>query len=75
MPEIVVPVPKELEEEFKKFDTLLLQLAIQKLIRKKFEEFAKVEKILSRSKLTEREAIELSRKVNKSLAERYEKLR
>jgi hypothetical protein len=74
MAEIVVKIPKELEEDFKKINPLFLELAIQKLIKEKLEEFVKVERILAKSKLTEKEALELGRKVNKSLAKRYEKL-
>jgi len=72
MTEIVVKIPKELEEDFKKIDPLFLELAVQRLIKEKLEEFVKVERILAKSKLTEKEALELGRKVNKSLAKRYE---
>ncbi|MDT7886482.1 MAG: hypothetical protein RQ968_03835 [Thermoproteota archaeon] len=75
MVEIVVKIPKELEEDFKKIDPLLLELAVQRLIKEKLEEFVEVEKILSKSKLTEKVALELGRKVNKALAKRYEKLK
>lgn len=75
MAEIIVKIPKELEEDFKKIDPLLLELAVQRLIKEKLEEFVEVEKMLSKSKLTEKEALELGRKVNKALAKRYEKLR
>jgi CCR4-NOT transcriptional regulation complex NOT5 subunit len=75
MAEIVIKIPKELEEDFKKIDPLLLELAVQRLIKEKLEEFVEVEKMLSKSKLTEKEALELGRKVNKALAKRYEKLR
>ena len=75
MVEIVVKIPKELEEDFKKIDPLLLELAVQRLIKEKLEEFVEVEKMLSKSKLTEKEALELGRKVNKDLAKRYEKLK
>jgi CCR4-NOT transcriptional regulation complex NOT5 subunit len=75
MAEIVVKIPKELEKDFKKIDPLLLELAVQRLIKEKLEEFVEVEKMLSKSKLTEKEALELGRKVNKGLAKRYEKLR
>jgi GTPase SAR1 family protein len=75
MVEIVVKIPKELEEEFKKIDPLLLELAVQRLIKEKLEEFVEVEKMLSKTKLTEKEALELGRKVNKALAKRYEKLK
>jgi uncharacterized protein (UPF0303 family) len=54
---------------------LLLELAVQRLIKEKLEEFVEVEKMLSKSKLTEKEALELGRKVNKALAKRYEKLK
>jgi CCR4-NOT transcriptional regulation complex NOT5 subunit len=74
MAEIVVKIPKELEEDFKKIDPLFLELAVQRLIKEKLEEFVKVERILAKSKLTEKEALELGREVNKSLAKRYEKL-
>jgi hypothetical protein len=75
MAEVVVTIPKELEEEFKRLDPLLLQLALQKLVKERLEEFIKAEKIVSKSKLTEKEALKLGKKVNKSLAKRYEKLR
>jgi hypothetical protein len=75
MVEIVLKIPKELEEEFKKIDPLLLELAVQRLIKEKLEEFVEVEKMLSKSKLTEKKALELGRKVNKALAKRYEKLK
>jgi len=75
MVEIVVKIPRELEEDFKKIDPLLLELAVQRLIKEKLEEFVEVEKMLSKSKLTEKEALELGRKANKALAKRYEKLK
>jgi CCR4-NOT transcriptional regulation complex NOT5 subunit len=73
MTEITVKIPKELEEDFKKIDPLFLELAIQRLIKERIEEFVKVERILTKSKLTEKEALKLGRKINKSLAKRYEK--
>jgi hypothetical protein len=75
MLEIVVKIPRELEEDFKKIDPLLLELAVQRLIKEKLEEFVEVEKMLSKSKLTEKKALELGRKVNKALAKRYKKLK
>jgi hypothetical protein len=35
MVEIVVKIPKELGEDFKKIDPLLLELAVQRLIKEK----------------------------------------
>jgi len=65
---------KELEEDFKKIDPLFLELAVQRLIKEKLEDFVKVERIVAKSKLTEKDALELGREVNKSLVKRYEKL-
>jgi len=69
-----VKIPKELEEDFKEVDPLLLELAVQRLIREKLEGFLKVERVVAKSKLTEKDALELGRRVNKRLAKRYEKL-
>jgi len=74
MAEFVVTIPKEFEEDFKKIDPLLLQISVQKLIKEKLEDFVRVEKIISKSKLKEKDALELGKKVNKSLSKRYEKL-
>ena len=74
MGEIVITIPKELEEDFKKMDPLLLQLALQKFVKEKLEDFVIAERIISKSKLKEKDALELGKKVNKSLSKRYEKL-
>jgi hypothetical protein len=44
MVEIVVKIPKELEEDIKKIDPLMLELAVQRLIKEKLEEFVEVKK-------------------------------
>ncbi len=72
MAEIKVKVPEDFEEFFK-VDPLLLQIAFQRFVEEKVEEFKELEKITAKSKLTEEEALELGRLVNKSLAKRYEK--
>ena len=70
--EMKIKLPKEFDE-FSKIDPLLLQIAFQRFIKEKFDEFKEIEKIVSKSKLTEKEALELGRLINKSLAKRYEK--
>jgi len=67
----------KVSEDFKKFckvDPLLLQIAFQRFVEEKFEEFREMERIVAKSELTEEEALELGKLVNKSLAKRYEKL-
>jgi len=53
---------------------LLLQIAFQRFIEEKLEEFKELERIVEKSELTEEEALELGKLVNKSLAKRYEML-
>ena len=73
MAEIKFKVPEDFREFFK-VDPLLLQIAFQKFIEEKLEEFKELERIVAKSKLTEEEALELGKLVNKSLAKRYERL-
>jgi len=73
MAEIKFKVPEDFREFFK-VDPLLLQIAFQKFIEEKLEEFRELERIVAKSKLTEEEALELGKLVNKSLAKRYERL-
>ena len=73
MAEIKFKVPKDFGEFFK-VDPLLLQITFQRFIDEKFDEFKEIERIVAKSKLTEEEALELGKLVNKSLAKRYERL-
>jgi len=73
MAEIVVEVPEELEE-LRKVSKINWQLAIQKRFLEEFDELIRIEKIISKSKLTEEQAKELADEVNLSLAKRYERL-
>lgn len=47
---------------------------IEAIIREKVSEWARFRSIVSKSKLTEKDALELGREVNKGLAKRYKKL-
>jgi len=73
MAEIKFKVPEDFREFFK-VDPLLLQIAFQRFVEEKLEEFKELERIAAKSKLTEEEALELGKLVNKSLAKRYERL-
>jgi len=72
MMEIKFKVPEDFGEFFK-VDPLLLQMAFQKFVEEKLEEFKEIERIVAKSELTEEEALELGKLVNKSLAKRYER--
>lgn len=75
MPEIIINVPKELEEEFKNIKSVYWQLAVERRIREQLEEVARIKNIVSRSQLTEDNARELADEVSKSLAKRFLKLK
>jgi len=73
MVELTISIPEELEEltYISKADW---QLAIARKLKKEFEELVRVKSIVSKSKLTQEQADELSDEVNFALAKRYEKL-
>jgi len=73
MAEIKLKVPEDFKE-LCKIDPLLLQIAFQRFIEERFEKFREVGKIIAKSELTEDDALNLGKLINKSLAKRYEKL-
>ena len=73
MPEIVVNVPEELEAELKGVKPVYWQLAVEKRIREELNELARLKKIVSKSRLTEKDAKLLAEEVDKSLADRFSK--
>lgn len=71
MTEVVVRIPKDLEEEFKGVKPIFWQLAVDKAINEELKRLVGLKRIVSKSKLTERDVKELSDKINESLADRY----
>ncbi len=67
MAEVVIEVSKEFKEEIGKPDSFMLSLALQKAIAD-LSEWAEVKRIVPKSKLTEKDALKLGRKVNKGMA-------
>ena len=53
MTEIKFKVPEDFKE-FCKVDPLLLQMAFQRFVEEKFEEFKEIERIVAKSELTEK---------------------
>jgi hypothetical protein len=68
-----IDIPEELEELASIFK-INWQLAIGKMLKKKFERLSRVKSIVDKSKLTQEQVDELSDEVNLVLAKRYEKL-
>ena len=73
MAEIVVKIPKELKE-LEGASGIRWQLAVERRLREELEEIARIERIVSKSKMTQEQADELADEVNRSLSKRYAKL-
>ena len=74
MPTLTLAIPKELKSEMDSLPELNWSEIARRAISKEIKEYKLFKSIVSKSKLTEKDALELGRKVNKSLHERYEKL-
>ena len=74
MPTLTLAIPKELKSEMDSLPELNWSEIARKAISKEVKEYNLFKSIVAKSKLTEKDALELGRKVNKSLHERYEKL-
>ncbi|HIH44381.1 MAG TPA: hypothetical protein HA257_04680 [Candidatus Methanoperedenaceae archaeon] len=70
MAELKVIIPEEMKRKME--DIKIDWSAVTRdLLKKKVDELSELESIVSRSKLTDEDALELGRKVNKSIAKRY----
>ncbi len=67
MPEIIVEVPDELERAMKEHRLMDWSKIAADALRQRIAQLELLEAIASESKLTEEDAIELGRKINKSL--------
>ena len=77
MPTVTLTVPDDLKSELIRFswvnwsEVAREELVKQEKLREAYEQF---KKIVSKSKLTEKDALELGRKVNESMHKRYKEL-
>ena len=77
MPTVTLTVPDDLKSELNRFswvnwsEVAREELVKQEKLREAYEQF---KKIVSKSKLTEKDALELGRKVNESMHKRYKEL-
>ena len=70
MAELRIIIPEELKKKMEKLNVDWASIT-RGLIKKEVEELTELKDIISRSKLTEEDALILGRKVNKSLAKRF----
>jgi len=69
MAEVVVKVPEELKE-FESVSPINWQLIVEKRLKEEFAELARLKRIVSKSKLTEKDVEELSEEVGTALTKR-----
>ena len=71
MMEIKIEIPKELEEEIKSISKTTLSLIINKLIKEELEEMIRLKKIVSKSKMKERDVEELTNKIDEVISKKF----
>ena len=71
MPTITLSVPEELKNEMDEFVDINWSAVARGAIKEKILQLKLFKSITSKSKLTEKDALELGKKINKSLHERF----
>ena len=72
MVSVTLSVSKDLKQKMGKHKEIRWSEIARQAIQERIELLEKMDRLLEKSKLTERETISLGRKVNKSLASRYD---
>jgi len=65
-------VPEGVKRKLEEFG-INWSIAIRRMIESKIQDLIKIEEIISKSKMTEEDALELAKKINRLVAERFEK--
>lgn len=71
MVNMTLAVPEELDNLMKKYRDIKWSEVARQALWDKANKLALMDKILSKSKLTEKDALEIGRKVNKEIANRH----
>lgn len=71
MVNITLSVPEDLKKTMEQFPEINWSAVAREAIKEKAVHLAILKSIASKSRLTEKDALELGRKVNKGLAKRY----
>jgi len=72
MPTITLSVPEELKKEMDKQKEINWSEIARTAIKEKIAQFKILQVISQKSKLTEKDALELGKKINETLHKRYE---
>ena len=68
-----IKIPEEINE-IAKISESEISLLVNRILKKKLLRIAKIERILSKSKLSEKRAEEIAREISISLSKEYEKI-
>ncbi len=71
---VTISVPEELKKEMDSFPEINWSEVARQAIREKASQLEFLKHFASKSRLTEKETLELGRKVNKALAKKYREL-
>lgn len=71
MTELKISLPEELKQEMDEFPEIEWQVVVRRLLKQELDRLLELKRIVSKSKLTEKDVVELSNKVNRSLAQRF----
>lgn len=72
MTELKIKIPEDLKRKMEKFG-VDWSPAIRRMIKREIQNLTEIERIVSKSRMTEEDALELGGKVSKSIAERFKK--
>ena len=70
MANITLSIPDDLHRKMKGFSEIKWSEVARKAIQKKVQDLEMLDKLTSKSKLTEQDVVEISDKINKSLAKK-----
>jgi len=71
MTNITLSLPDELHRKMRKFTEIRWSEVARKAIQKRIEDLETLDRIASKSKLTEKDAKEIASKINKSAAKKF----
>ncbi|MBI4043251.1 MAG: hypothetical protein HY393_00400 [Candidatus Diapherotrites archaeon] len=74
MTSITLSVPEELKKRMEKHPEVKWSEVVRSILRQQLDEWEELEKIASKSRLTQKDAKELSRKVDEEMAKHFEGL-
>ncbi|MBI2044423.1 hypothetical protein HYT23_00030 [Candidatus Pacearchaeota archaeon] len=73
MPTITLSVPEDIKKEMDEFRDINWSAVAREAIKSRLSQLVLFRSIVSKSKLTEKDALEIGKKINASLHERYKK--